>query len=258
MGKLSGKIAIITGSDSGIGHAMALAFSREGADVAVTWHTDSAGAQGTLDAVRLAGRRGLARQLDVTDEASVAALFAAVDEELGPPDILVNNAGIGSAGQAIADLGTADFDRVLRTDLYGPFFCAREFVRRRKAQGGRGKIINVTSVHDTIPSPHNLAYGAAKGGLLSMTRSLALEVAPLKINVNAIAPGLIRTPMTRERVDDPQKRAEQLPNIPWQRPGQPEEVALLALYLASSDADYVTGQDFVIDGGLEMNWGQGV
>jgi glucose 1-dehydrogenase len=126
-----------------------------------------------------------------------------------------------------------------------------------KAHGGRGKIINITSVHEAIPSPGNAAYGAAKGGLLTFTRSLALELAPLRINVNAIAPGLIRTPMTAKRTEDPEKMREELPNIPWNRPGEPWEVARLALYLASEDSDYVTGQSFTIDGGLVMNWGQG-
>lgn len=256
MGKLTGKITVITGSDSGIGQAMATAFAREGADVAVTWHTDEKGAQTTAERVRQAGARSLVCQLDVTDEASVHALFRAVDEQLGVPDILVNDAGVGQS-KAFVDLTFEDFDRVLKTDLYGPFLCAREFVRRRQAVGGGGKLLNITSVHDAIPSPNNVAYGAAKGGLLLMTRSLAMELAPLKINVNAIAPGLIRTPMTMKRVDDPQQRAQEMPHIPWHRPGQPEEVAELALYLVSPDADYITGQDFVIDGGLEMNWGQG-
>ncbi|MHB0842076.1 SDR family oxidoreductase [Stutzerimonas nitrititolerans] len=256
MGKLTGKIAVITGSDSGIGQAMATAFAREGADVAVTWHTDEQGAQATAERVREAGGRCIVCQLDVTNEASVKALFEAVDAQLGVPHILVNDAGIGKS-KAFTELTLDEFDQVLKTDLYGPFLCAREFVRRRQNEGGGGKLLNITSVHDAIPSPKNVAYGAAKGGLLLMTRSLAMELAPMKINVNAIAPGLIRTPMTMERVDDPQKREEEMPRIPWHRPGQPEEVAELALYLVSPESDYVTGQDFVIDGGLEMNWGQG-
>lgn len=256
MGKLTGKIAIVTGSDSGIGQAIAIAFAREGADVVVTYHTDRQGAEATLEQVRQAGRRGLLQRLEVTDESSVEALFQSVEYEFGPPDILVNNAGVGVSAP-VTELSTADFDKVIKTDLYGPFFCTRAFLRLRQARGGQGKLINITSVHDSIPSPGHAVYSAAKGGLLTFTRSVALEAAPLKINVNAIAPGLIHTPMTQERVEDPETRAREMPRIPWRRPGQPEEVAHLAVYLASPEADYVTGQNFVIDGGLEMNWGQG-
>jgi glucose 1-dehydrogenase len=257
MKKLENKVALITGADSGMGQAMAETFAGEGADLAVTFHTDRASAEETRRRVEAAGRRAMVRQVDVRDEADLAALFEAVERELGTPDILVNNAGTGSGGAELADTATEDFDRVIKTDLYGPFFCCREFIRRRRAAGGKGKIINITSVHEAIPSPGNVAYGAAKGGLLTLTRSLALELAPMRINVNAIAPGLIRTPMTEQRAEDPEKMAEELPNIPWNRPGEPWEVARLALYLASEDADYVTGQSFTIDGGLEMNWGQG-
>ena len=170
-------------------------------------------------------------------------------------------AGKGDRPRSIAvthsGMTTEEFDLVIKTDLYGPFFCCREFISCRQAHGGGGKIINVTSVHEAIPSPGNAAYGAAKGGLLTFTRSLALELAPLRINVNAIAPDLISTPMTAKRTEDPEKMNEELPNIPWNRPGEPWEVARLALYLASADSNYVTGQSFTIDGGLEMNWGQG-
>ncbi len=254
---LSGKIAIVTGSDSGIGQAIAIEFAKAGADVAVTWRSDQAGAEETARQVREAGRRALVQHLDVMDEGQVEALFDATEGELGLPDILVNNAGTGGDAD-VAGMTTETWDRVIRTDLYGPFFCCRAFIQRRKrAEAGGGKIVNVTSVHEAIPTPGGAAYGAAKGGLLTFTRSLALELAPQRINVNAVAPGLIRTPMTKERTSDPQAMKEELPRIPWNRPGEPWEVARLALYLASEDADYVTGQSFTIDGGLEMNWGQG-
>lgn len=255
--RLENKIAVITGSDSGMGQAMAEEFAQEGADIAITYHSDENGAEETRRRVEAAGRRAMVRQVDVKDESSVAALFDALMGGFGRPDILVNNAGVGSAGASVADTSTEDFDKVIKTDLYGPFFCCREFIRLRREAGGGGKIINITSVHEAIPSPRNAAYGAAKGGLLTFTRSLALELAPFHINVNAVAPGLVRTPMTAKRTEDPQKMAEELPHIPWHRPGEPWEVAKLALYLASGDSDYVTGQSFTIDGGLEMNWGQG-
>jgi glucose 1-dehydrogenase len=257
MPSLENKIALITGSDSGMGQAMAEEFARAGADIALTYHSDKAGAQESCRRVEAAGRKAVMRQVDVRSEASVAALFEAITQELGTPNILVNDAGIGGGGKPVAEISAEEFDRVIKTDLYGPFFCCRDFVRRRQAAGGGGKIVNITSVHEAIPSPGHAAYGAAKGGLLTFTRSLAFEVAPFRINVNAIAPGLIETPMTQERVSDPKRMKAELPNIPWHRPGEPREVARLALYLASADADYITGQSFTIDGGLEMNWGQG-
>jgi glucose 1-dehydrogenase len=255
--RLQNRTAVITGSDSGMGQATAVDFAREGAQVVINYLEDEAGAQETLRGVSEAGQRGIVVQADVRDPAAVEKLFRRASDELGTPDILVNNAGVGSGGKPLAEVSLEEWDRVIRTDLYGSFFCCRQFIRMRKAAGGRGRIINVTSVHEEIPSPGNAAYGAAKGGLRNLTRSLALELAPDRINVNNIAPGLIHTPMTAARVEDPAKMREELPRIPWKRPGEPWEIARLAVYLASDEADYVTGQTFTIDGGLEMNWGQG-
>src|SRR3954452_4252414 len=255
--RLANRIAVVTGSGSGIGQAIATEFAAEGAHVIVNYLEDEAGAQETLRRVTAAGRRGIVVQADVRDPAAVESLFRQGQEALGVVDILVNNAGVGSSGKPLAEVSLEEWDRVIRTDLYGPFFCCRQFIRMRKAAGGRGRIINVTSVHEEIPSPGNAAYGAAKGGLRNLTRSLALELAPDQINVNNIAPGRIHAPMTAARVEDPAKMREELPRIPWKRPGEPWEIARLAVYLASDEADYVTGQTFTIDGGLEMNWGQG-
>jgi glucose 1-dehydrogenase len=171
-------------------------------------------------------------------------LFEQNADGLGVPFILVNSAGIGADGTPVAETTGDAWDRVIRTDLYAPFYCCRHFVQARKAEGGRGKIINITSVHEAIPSPNAAAYGAAKGGLLTFTRSLALEVAPDCINVNAIAPGMIKTPMTADRVNDPEKLRNAERRIPLGRAGEPWEVAELAVYLASPAADYVTGQSF--------------
>jgi glucose 1-dehydrogenase len=255
--RLADRIALVTGSDSGIGRAIAVEFAKEGAHVAVNYREDVAGAWETLRLVTAAGRRGTVVQADVGDPAAVEELFSRTRDDLGVPDILVNNAGVGGGGKQLDELPLEEWDRIVRTDLYGPFLCCQQFVRLRKAAGGRGRIINITSVHEEIPSPGSVAYGAAKGGLRNLTRSLALEVAPDRINVNNIAPGMISTPMTAARVEDPERMREELPRIPWRRPGEPWEVARLAVYLASDEADYVTGQTFTIDGGLEMNWGQG-
>jgi glucose 1-dehydrogenase len=170
MAQLENKIALITGSDSGMGQAVAEEFARAGAEVAITFHSDRSDAEETERRVKAAGRRAIVRQLDVCEEASVAALFDAVAAELGVPDILVNNAGVRQRGAKVAEMTAEEFDRVIRTDLYGPFFCAREFIRCRNKVGS-GKIINITSVHEAIPSPGSAAYGAAKGGLLTFTRS---------------------------------------------------------------------------------------
>lgn len=255
--QLKDRTAFVTGADSGIGQAIAVALAEAGANVAITYHSDREGADETRRRIEAAGRRAFVLQLDVRDEAAVDGAFANAQEVLGLADILVNNAGMGSGGTPVVEMSSEQFDKVVRTDLYGPFFCTRAFLKRRIEAGGGGRIVNITSVHDSIPSPGSADYGAAKGGMLTFTRSVALEVAPHRINVNAIAPGMIATPMTQERLDDPGTRERQLPNIPWKRPGKPEEVARLAVYLASDDADYITGQSVVIDGGLEMNWGQG-
>lgn len=256
-GALRGRIAVVTGSDSGIGQAIAEAFAEEGADVVVTWRTDRDGAEDTRRRVEAQGRRALLQPLDVADPASVAALFDATVATLGVPDILVNNAGVDSTGTPVADLPDADFDRTLKVNLYGPFHCCRQFVRQRRAAGGGGRIVNVTSVHQEIPRAGGAAYDASKGGLRNLTRALALECAPLRITVNNLAPGMVLTPMNQAAIDDPALRAEQVRHIPWQRAGEPREVARLAVYLASDDADYATGQTFTLDGGLSLTLGQG-
>ena len=260
MGRLDGKVAMVTGADSGIGQAIAHAFAREGADVLIVFHSDSEGAEQTQKLVRKEGCEAAISQLDVRDQRAVAALFddpASPLGTLGMPDILVNAAGVGQSDQPVAETSGDAWDQVIRTNLYGPFYFCRHFVQARKAAGGGGRIINITSVHEAIPSLNAAAYGSSKGGLLTLTRTLALEVAPDRITVNAIAPGLIRTPMTASRVDDPDSLRAAEARIPLGRAGEPEEVAELAVYLASKAADYVTGQSFTIDGGLEMNWGQG-
>jgi glucose 1-dehydrogenase len=254
--KLDGQVAIVTGSDSGIGRAIAIEFATHGADVAVTWLHDEAGAQSTAREIETQGRRALVLQLDVRDPDEIAALFKATQDALGTPFILVNDAGVGGGG-LVAEMTIADFDNVLKTNLYGPFYACQHFVRTRREAGGRGKIINISSVHEEIPMPGSAAYCASKGALRNFTRCLALEVAGDRINVNNIAPGMIKTPMNKDAIEDPKKMEQAVQHIPWKRAGEPEEIAHIALYLASPDSDYATGQTFTIDGGLTMNQGQG-
>jgi len=255
--RLNGKVALVTGSDSGIGQGTAIEFADEGADVVVTYHDDEAGAQETKSRVEGAGRRALVIQVDTSDEASVEAMFDEAVAIFGTVDILVNNAGVDASGTEVADLDTETWDRAIRTNLYGYFFCARRFIRIRRDAGGGGKLINVTSVHDTIPRAGAADYDCSKGGQLNLTRTLALELAELKVNVNNIGPGMVLTPFNEEAVEDRSVREEQVQSIPWKRAAEPWEIGRLAVYLASSDADYVTGATFYIDGGLMQNQGQG-
>ncbi len=255
--RLENQVAVVTGSDSGIGREIAREFAKEGADVAVTYHTDEDGARETERLVLGAGGRAIVLRVDVTREDQVEELFDETVRRLGAPTLLVNDAGMGGPGDEVADLATEDWRRVIETNLFGPFYCCRRFLRLRREAGGGGAIVNVTSVHEYVPTAGDAAYDASKGGLRNLTRTVALEAAKHKVNVNAIAPGMILTPMNQEAVEDAEARAEAERSIPWRRAGEPWEVARLAVYLASSDADYVTGQTFVIDGGLSLNLGQG-
>lgn len=257
MQKLNGKVALITGSDSGIGQATAIAFAREGANVVICYHSDKEGAEQTLQEVQKHNQKGLVLQVDVSDEQAVEKLFDQAIAELGAVDILVNNAAVNGQGIMVADMETEVFDRTMRTNVYGPFFCSRRFIRHRRQTGGKGKIINVTSVHEEIVSAGTADYCASKGALRNFTRTLALELAEEGINVNNIAPGMILTPMNQEAIDDKKKRDEASEHIPMKRPGKPEEIAQLAVFLASSDSDYVTGSSYFMDGGLSQFMGQG-
>ncbi len=257
MKKLDHKIALITGADSGIGQATAIEFAKEGADIVICYHSDEDGAEETLRKVREYGREGLPVQVDISDEQQVEKAFDEALSVFGQIDILVNNAGVNGSGINVADMDTDVFDKTIRTNLYGTFFCSRRFVRHRIAQGGKGKIVNVSSVHEEIVQPGNADYNASKAGIRNLMRTMALELADSGINVNNIAPGMILTPMNQEAMDDKELRDKQTQNIPAKRAAQPEEVAKLALFLASSDSDYVTGSSYFMDGGLSLNTGQG-
>lgn len=255
--KLESKVAIITGSDSGIGQAMAEEFASHGADVAITWFQDEQGAQETKAAVEQAGQKALAMHADVRDPASIKRLFAETEQQLGTPYILVNDAGIDAVGKHVADMSYEEWDDRMKANLYGPFIACQLFVHARRKAGGNGKIINITSVHEDIPRAGAAGYCASKGGLRNLTRCLTLELADDRINVNNIAPGMVLTPMNQPALDDPEVLEEQVQSIPWKRAAEPWEIARLALYLASEDANYASGQTFTLDGGLMMNMGQG-
>ena len=247
-------LAIVTGGESGIGAACAVRLAKAGADLAITYFRDSEAAERVVAAVRSQGREGQAIQCDVADEAQVLALFDAATA-LGTPQWLVNSAGLNMSGTPFAKLDAATFDRLVATDLRGPFLTCREFVRR--LGGGKGRIVNISSIHESAPRPGGVAYDAAKGGLVQLTRTLALELAPQGIAVNSVAPGMILTPMNQSALDDPQELGCEEQAIPWGRAGTADEVAELVAFLLSPRADYITGTTVTIDGALTLTIAQG-
>jgi glucose 1-dehydrogenase len=254
---LAGKVAFVTGAASGIGAAIAERFARAGAKVAIVVRSDDARAQETLAKVRGAGSEGCVIAADVCDEHAVERAFQAARDELGIPTILVNDAGVDALGKNVADMELVEWERALRTNLTGPFLCTRAFLRGLGEDGAGAKILNISSVHEEIPRAGAAEYCASKGGLRNLTRALALELAPRKITINGIAPGMILTPMNQADIDDPEKRKADEATIPLKRAGRPEEIAELALFLFSPAGDYVTGSTYVMDGGLMQNTGKG-
>jgi len=253
--RLGGKVAIITGGDQGIGRAIALRLASEGADIAFCFRANRSGADEVVASITRVGagaggeRRVLALQADVSDTAQVQNFIATVFERFGTADILVNNAGLERRAN-FWDVTEQDYDLVLNVNLKGVFFTIQTVVRHWLAAKQRGKIINISSVHEELPFPHFASYCASKGGLKMLMRDLAIELAPYGITINNIAPGAIETPINKSLLNDPAKLKPLLENIPLKRLGTPEDVAGVAAFLASADADYITGTTVLVDGGL--------
>jgi len=240
-------VAIVTGSDSGIGKATAVAFAAAGYDVGITWHRDEEGARGTETEVHEHGRRATVRHLDVTKLDEAVAVLDDLVAALDGLDTFVNDAGTG-ASTPFLDQSFEEWRHVLTVDLDAPFVLGQHAARIMRDAGTSGAIVNVTSVHEHVPLPGSAAYCAAKGGLGLLTKVMALELAEHGIRVNAIAPGEIATPMTGNEDVDP--RTIERPGIPVGRPGDANEIAAAVVWLASPEAAYATGASFVIDGGL--------
>ncbi|MFF8261415.1 SDR family oxidoreductase [Streptomyces virginiae] len=239
--------AVVTGSDSGIGRAVAVHLATAGLDVGITWHEDEEGAERTAHEVRARGRRAVLARLDLTDLPAAADVIDQLAEGLGRIDVLVNNAGTGTAIPFL-NLDLATVRQVLDVDLVGPLLCGQRAARHMIRQGTGGRIVNVTSVHEHQPRVGAGPYCAAKGGLGLLTQVMALELAEHGITVNAVAPGEIATPMTGQEDDD--VRTEPRPGIPAGRPGDAHEVAAVVAFLAGASASYVTGASWTVDGGM--------
>lgn len=239
--------AIVTGSDSGIGRATAVALAARGFDVAITWSRDERGARETAAEVERHGRRAVLGHLDLSESERVRERVGALCDELGGIDALVNNAGSGKPG-ALAELALADWQDALAVDLTGAFLCAQEAAARMVAAGRGGRIVNVTSVHEHVPHRGQGVYSVAKAGLGMLTKALALELAEHGITVNSVAPGETATPMTGQE-DADVTRAER-PGIPLGRPADARETASAIAFLCSGEATYVTGASLPVDGGM--------
>jgi glucose 1-dehydrogenase len=251
--RLQDKRAVVTGSGRGIGRAIAVRFAQEGADVAINDLDIRGTARKTLAAVEAAGRRGILIQADVARTDDARRLIEDAVRQLGPLDILVNNAGIEKRAPFV-EVKEAAYDKVLGVNLKGAFFVTQAFVRHLLADGRPGRVINISSVHEEMPFPGFSTYCASKGGMQLLTRDLAVELGPHGITVNGIAPGAIATEINRALPDDKPRVGRLLKQIPLGRMGKPEDVAGVAAFLASSDADYVTGSTCYVDGGLAWDY----
>jgi glucose 1-dehydrogenase len=253
---LEGQTAIVTGASSGIGAGVARCLAEVGAAVAVNWVHGEDKAQAVVDSITGAGGRAFAVRADVSSEDDVARMFATVREEFGALDILINNAGL-QQDAALDEMTLAEWNKVIGVNLTGQFLCAREAVRAFKQQGLRpevstsaGKIICISSVHEIIPWARHANYAASKGGVRMLMQSMAQEVAPLKIRVNSIAPGAIRTPINTEAWGTPEAYEDLMNLVPYKRIGEPEDVGRAVVWLVSDYSDYANGITMFIDGGM--------
>ena len=255
---LAGQSALVTGGSSGIGAGVAIALAQAGADVVVNYHSDEEAALDIVEQIMALGRKAIAVQCDVGKADSVRAMFQQSVEAFGTLDIVVSNAGL-QQDAAFVDMSVEQWDRVIATNLTGMFLCcqqaAREFLRRGPrpdVSKARGKIICMSSVHEAIPWAGHVNYAASKGGIKAMMETIAQELAPQRIRVNSIAPGAIRTPINQHAWDSPEALKSLLKMIPYGRIGEAEDIGRTAVWLASDDSDYMTGQTLFVDGGMTL------
>jgi glucose 1-dehydrogenase len=250
--------ALVTGANSGIGEACALALGAAGADVVVNYVSHPEEAERVVGLIRDAGSQAIALRADVSKEDEVQTMFAAMQREFGTIDILVNNAGL-QQDAPFQEMTLPQWQKVIDVNLTGQFLCAREatreFLRRgvvREVSRAAGKIICMSSVHEVIPWGGHVNYASSKGGVMQLMKSMAQELAPKKIRVNSVAPGAIQTPINRSAWDTPEALAKLLTVIPYERIGEPDDIANTVVWLASDQADYLTGATIFVDGGMTL------
>ena len=255
---LRGQKALVTGASSGIGKAVAIALGEAGADVAVNYRKGSDAAEEVARIIRTNGTRALAVEGDVSREDHVEGMFRRTIESFGTIDILVNNAGL-QKDAPIDRMTLAEWNTVIGTNLTGQFLCAREAIREFLRHGvvydvsrAAGKIICVSSVHEVIPWAGHINYAASKGGVMLLMKSLAQEVAPYRIRVNSICPGAVRTPINASAWQTPEAFQDLMTLVPYGRIGEPQDIANAAVFLASDQADYITGASIFVDGGMTL------
>lgn len=251
---LQGKVALVTGSSQGIGQTIAIHLAQAGADIVIDYRSHPDGAKETLAKVEAAGRKGHIVQADLSSVSNVRRLVSEGVQHFGKLDILVNNAGVDGKNADFWNITEEDYDTVLNINLKGAFFTTQAFVQHLIETKRTGKIINISSTHEEMAFPHFTSYCVSKGGVKMMMRNLAVELGPMGITVNNIAPGAVETPINANLLNDPVKLHSLQQNIPLGRLGTPEDIAPMVVFLASSAADYVTGATFYVDGGLIRNY----
>ena len=255
---LAGQVALVTGANSGIGKAVAIGLGKAGADVIVNYVADATSAEAVAEEIEAAGNRAVAVKADISKEAEVQAMFRRAIERFGTLHILVNNAGL-QRDSTFAEMTLEQWNFVIGVNLTGQFLCAREAVREFKRRGvnpklsaAAGKIICMSSVHEVIPWGGHANYAASKGGVMQLMKSMAQELAPFRIRVNSVGPGAIRTPINRAAWSTPEAYAGLMKLVPYERIGEPEDIAQAVVWLASDSSDYVTGTTLFVDGGMTL------
>lgn len=255
---LFGQKALVTGASSGIGKGIAIGIGHAGADVCVNYRSGDKAAQEVVDEIKRCGSKAFAYKADVGSEEEILGMFKAMYEEFGTVDIMINNAGL-QKDAPVDQMTLKQWDEVIRVNLTGQFICAREAIKEFKRRGVRpevsrsaGKIICISSVHEVIPWAGHVNYAASKGGVMLMMKSIAQEVAPERIRVNSVSPGAIRTPINTEAWNTPEAFNDLMKLVPYKRIGEPDDIARAVIWLASDDADYVTGACIYVDGGMTL------